>query len=191
MRSAGSLSSPLYVALMHYPVTDKNGATIASAVTNLDLHDIARVARTYGVRRYYVVTPLEDQVVLVNRILDHWVAGVGGTYNPDRRLALQLVRVAATFEAALAEIAHAEGRRPKTVATTARRPAGNLSFAQLRRMCDGPTPIVVALGTAWGLTDAFLDAADHVLDPLAGRNGYNHLSVRSAAAIILDRLTRN
>ncbi len=185
------MSSRLYVALVHYPVTDKNGATIASAVTNLDLHDIARVARTYGVRGYYVVTPLEDQVVLVNRIVDHWVIGVGGTYNPDRRQALQLVRVKATFDAAVAEIARTEGCRPKTVATTARRAAGNLSYARLRQMCNGPNPIVVAFGTAWGLTDAFLDAADHVLDPLAGDGGYNHLSVRSAAAIILDRLTGN
>ncbi len=185
------MGSPLYVALVHYPVTDKNGATIASAVTNLDLHDIARAALTFGVRGYYVVTPLEDQVVLVNRILDHWVAGAGGTYNPDRRLALQLVRVTTTFEAAVADIARAEGCRPKTVATTARRSAGALSYERLRQMCGGPTPIVVAFGTAWGLTDAFLDAVDYVLDPLTGRGDYNHLSVRSAAAIILDRLTGN
>jgi hypothetical protein len=30
--------------------------------------------------------------------------------------------------------------------------------------------------------------ADYILDPLAGAGTYNHLSVRSAVAIILDRL---
>ena len=51
----------LYLALTHYPVVNKRGEIIASALTNLDLHDIARVARTYGVKGYYVITPLEDQ----------------------------------------------------------------------------------------------------------------------------------
>ena len=73
----GSSGKRLYVALIHHPVIDKNGETIASAVTNLDLHDIARACRTYGVKGYYVITPLKDQMVLVNRILDHWGTGVG------------------------------------------------------------------------------------------------------------------
>ncbi len=98
----------LYVALVHHPVIDKNGETIASAVTNLDLHDIARVCRTYGVKAYYVITPLKDQMVLVNRILDHWATGVGGTYNPTRRQALELVRVKTTFDEMISEIAEAD-----------------------------------------------------------------------------------
>ena len=48
----------LYVALIHHPVVNKNGMIIGSAVTNMDLHDIARAGRTFGVRGYYVVTPL-------------------------------------------------------------------------------------------------------------------------------------
>jgi hypothetical protein len=56
-------------------------------------------------------------------------------------------------------------------------------------MLDGnPDPIVLAFGTAWGLSPAFMAEADFVLEPLAGSGDYNHLSVRSAAAIILDRL---
>ena len=180
--------SRLYVALVHHPVIDKNGATIASAVTNLDLHDIARVCRTYGVRGYYVITPLADQVVLVNRILEHWTAGPGGTYNPKRRQALELIRVKERFEESVAAIAAVEGRRPMIVATTARRRAGDLAFRQLRAMLANETPALLAFGTAWGLTDEFMAAADHVLDPLAGTNTYNHLSVRSAVSIILDRL---
>ncbi|MCP4687771.1 MAG: RNA methyltransferase, partial [Desulfobacterales bacterium] len=38
-----ALSTPnLHLALLHYPVVNKNGEPVASAVTNLDLHDISR-----------------------------------------------------------------------------------------------------------------------------------------------------
>jgi hypothetical protein len=49
-------------------------------------------------------------------------------------------------------------------------------------------PYLLALGTAWGLSEDFIAEADHVLDPILGDTDYNHLSVRSAAAIMLDRL---
>ena len=184
----GSSDSRIYVALIHHPVIDKNGETIASAVTNLDLHDIARVSRTYGVKGYYVITPLEDQRVLVARILDHWATGVGGTYNPSRRQALELVRVMATFTEMIGDIAAADGCRPITVATTARQHAESLPFGQLREMLGGGGTFVLAFGTAWGLSDAFMADADYILEPLSGAGNYNHLSVRSAVSIILDRL---
>jgi hypothetical protein len=184
----GFSDSGLYVALVHYPVIDKNGDTIASAVTNLDLHDIARACRTYGVEGFYVITPLTDQRDLVNRILDHWITGVGGRYNPSRGQALERVRVMASAEDMIAEITRHHGCRPKVVATSARPGTDRLPCRRLRQMVADPTPVVLALGTAWGLADAFMAAADHVLEPLAGRGRYNHLSVRSAAAIILDRL---
>jgi len=44
-------------------------------------------------------------------------------------------------------------------------------------------------GTAWGLADELFRKADHVLQPIEGDNEYNHLSVRCASAIILDRLS--
>jgi len=180
--------SRLYVALVHHPVVDKNGETIASAVTNLDLHDIARVCRTYGAKRFHVITPLADQVVLVNRILAHWIAGPGGRYNPKRRQALELIRVQERFEESVAAIAGEEGRRPLIVATTARRRENSLAWRQLREMLANEIPVLLAFGTAWGLTDNFMVEADHVLEPMAGTNTYNHLSVRSAVSIILDRL---
>jgi hypothetical protein len=176
------------VALVHYPVIDKNGETIASAVTNLDLHDIARACKTYGVKGYYVITPLTDQAALVHRILEHWVVGGGGKYNPKRKQALELVRVKANFAECVDEVAGIEGRRPLTVATTARRDAGNLNCRRLRERLDDETPVLLVLGTAWGLSQEFMAEMDHMLEPLAGAGQYNHLSVRSAAAIILDRL---
>ena len=45
------------VALIHHPVMNKEGKIIASSITNLDLHDIARSSRTYGLRYYYAAHP--------------------------------------------------------------------------------------------------------------------------------------
>jgi hypothetical protein len=43
-------------------------------------------------------------------------------------------------------------------------------------------------GTGFGMAPAMLDRADFALAPLLGPGEYNHLSVRAAAGIILDRL---
>ena len=43
-------------------------------------------------------------------------------------------------------------------------------------------------GTGWGLEKSILTEADYVLDPIEGVGEYNHLPVRAAIAIILDRL---
>lgn len=179
----------LFLALVHYPVLNKNGEVIASAVTNLDLHDIARASRTYGVECFYVVTPLEDQWVLVERIAGHWKTGAGAAYNPDRRDALELIRLSASVDAAVADITEFTGARPTVVVTTARTDRANLGFPECRRLIAGDTPVLLCLGTAWGMAPEFMETANHVLAPIAGTTGYNHLSVRCAAAILLDRLS--
>ncbi|HBQ11088.1 MAG TPA: hypothetical protein DEF51_07890, partial [Myxococcales bacterium] len=69
--------SGVYLALVHHPVVDRAGDVITTAVTNLDVHDIARSARTYDLAGYYVVTPIEAQHRLVDRILGHWRDGAG------------------------------------------------------------------------------------------------------------------
>ena len=37
----------------------QEGQSVATAITNLDVHDIARSSRTYGLGGYFVVTPIE------------------------------------------------------------------------------------------------------------------------------------
>ncbi len=180
--------SDLFVALMHYPVVNKNGDTIASAVTNLDLHDIARVARTYGVNRFYVVTPLKDQKRLVEKIVAHWVDGRGATYNSIRKEALSLIEIVDSMEDIILDIRKRCNAFPKTVVTTARNKKKSVAFNKLREMLKDGCPHVLIFGTAWGLSEDFISKADYVLDPLMGDSDYNHLSVRSAVAIILDRL---
>ena len=178
----------LYVALTHYPVINKNGDIITSAVTNLDLHDISRAAKTYGVRSFYVVTPLEDQKVLSKKIIGHWIEGIGSKYNPKRREALELIIIKNSIDDVKTQIREHHGDFPKTVVTSARQKPDNLSFGKFREMLQDGTPYLLIFGTAWGLSENFIAGADYSLNPVIGNTDYNHLSVRSAVAIILDRL---
>jgi hypothetical protein len=174
------------VALVHHPVLDRRGDEVTTAVTNLDVHDIARTARTYGVTRFYVVTPVEEQGALVERLLDHWRRGFGASYNPDRREALELVETVATVEEALTRWESFAGEPAVPVLTGAGRTDG-ISFARCRQL-SRTRPLLIALGTGWGLAPCLFEQGWTVLSPVAGVGGYNHLPVRAAAAIILDRL---
>lgn len=182
-----SLAGNLYVALLHYPVRNKNGEVIASAVTNLDLHDIARVSRTYGVAKFFVVTPLDDQRQLVEKIKSHWTTGYGATYNPMRAEAFKRLTVKETLDDAVKEIGEESGRAPAIVMTSAKEHPDNVSFSFLRERLK-EQDLVLALGTAWGLDKNFLNQVDYILEPVAKKSDYNHLSVRSAVSIMLDRL---
>ena len=63
------------------------------------------------------------------------------------------------------------------------------SFTALRDMLNNKTrPFLIIFGTGWGLTETIISQSDYVLEAIEGHADYNHLSVRSAAAIILDRL---
>lgn len=178
----------LYVALTHYPVVNKNGDIIASAVTNLDLHDISRAAKTYGVRSFYVVTPLTDQKELVEKIVSHWISGTGSKYNPKRRDALELIRIKDSLKEVVDHIRENGEGSPKTVVTCARDNHRSISFGRFREILKDGSPYLLIFGTAWGLSEKFISKADYVLQPVKGNTDYNHLSVRCAAAIILDRL---
>src|SRR5262249_18920648 len=175
--------SALYVVLLHHPVYDKNGAVVTTAVTNMDVHDLARLARTFGVSAVYVATPVETLRRLVERIMQHWATGPGASYNRTRREALARVRLAPDLEAVVADIERERGVLPRLVATSARGGGRRLSFATLRQRLDGgDRPQLLVLGTGWGLTEDVLTRADDVLEPIQGTDGYNHLSVRTAAA---------
>ena len=181
----------LYMALVHYPVINKNGDLIASAITNLDLHDISRAAKTYGVPSFYVITPLEDQKKLAERIVSHWVNGVGARNNPTRCEALKLIRIKESIDDVIDDIHNNHGDLPGTVVTCARKKSRSVSYRDFYKLLKTGKPYLLVLGTAWGLSEDFIEGADYVLDPITAGTGYNHLSVRSAAAIVLDRLMRS
>ncbi len=183
-----SLGIALDIALIHYPVVNKTGESIGSAVTNLDIHDIARAASTFGVDHYYIVTPYSDQQTLVTEILDHWQTGHGATYNPARKAALDRVRISETLGATIAQVTEQRGRRPLILTTSARIQKNCISYRETRKRIDDGEPIILLFGTAHGLAPEVTETADYALPPIESATGYNHLSVRSAVSIILDRL---
>lgn len=181
--------APVFVALLHYPVYDKNGQVVTTAVTNMDIHDIARSGKTYGITRFFVVTPVKALQKLALKIIDHWETGYGSLYNVTRKEALALVRIRNTLDDVVIEIEREYGEKPAVVVTSAKSGAMRTSFAELREMLEKKTrPFLILLGTGWGLTQEVFSQADYVLESIQGATDYNHLSVRSAAAIIFDRL---
>jgi hypothetical protein len=189
LTESAQTGSNVSIALLHYPVYDKNRQVVATAVTNLDLHDIARSAKTFGLFRYYVVTPVPEQRALAERIARHWLEGWGATYNPKRKAALELMRVVAGLEDVLHDLEEIYGRAAKIVMTGAQGRPDNVSCAELAGLLRDPCqPYLLVFGTGWGLTEEVFERADLVLEPIRGPGAYNHLSVRSATAIILDRL---
>lgn len=179
----------LYIALLHHPVYDKNGEIVTTSVTNMDIHDIARAGKTYGLRGFYIVTPVKALQRLALKIIAHWETGYGSQYNETRKEALALARVKETLDDTIIDVERDAGVKPKVVASSARPGANRASFAHLRKMLrEDSAPFLLLLGTGWGLTDAVLAQSDYILERIEGGTDYNHLSVRSAAAIMLDRL---
>ena len=177
------------LALVHYPVSNKHREVIGSAVTNLDLHDMARAGRTFGVDNLYVVTPFDDQRQLVDEILAHWTTGHGGKVNPDRKEALSIIRITADLAGVYAAATGKWGERPMVLATCARcQGEGVYSYEAVRERIFAGRPVLILFGTAWGLAPEAMQTVDGFLPPICGQMEYNHLSVRSAASIILDRL---
>jgi tRNA (guanine37-N1)-methyltransferase len=168
---------------------DKNDAVVTTAVTNMDIHDIARSGKTYGIKKFYVATPVKALQRLALKIIAHWESGYGAEYNHTRKEALALAQVKDTLDDAILDVERECGAKPILVVTSARAGKNRTSFAELRKMLRvTPAPFLLLLGTGWGLTDEVLAQSDYILEPIEGGTDYNHLSVRSAAAIILDRL---
>lgn len=179
----------LYIALIHAPVYNKNMETVATSITNLDIHDIARSATTYGVKRYYIVHPAEAQRALAQRIMGYWQEGFGAEYNPNRQEAFARVKLALELAEVEEEIFAEQGRRPLRIATDARRYSNTLDYVAVRRIIEETEdPLLLLFGTGWGLLKEVVESCDIILEPIYGPGEWNHLSVRSAAAIILDRL---
>lgn len=176
------------IALVHHPVLDGQGATVTTAVTNLDVHDLARSARSFGCSDYFVVHPIAAQRELVSRIREHWIDGSGGRRIPDRREALRVLRVVESLDAAREALGGSGD--VELWATSARPQACALGFGEARaRLAAAGPPVLIVFGTGWGLASSVVEAADALLDPIEGAgDGYNHLSVRAACAIVLDRL---
>ncbi len=184
----------MYMGLIHHPVLGRKNEIITTSVTNLDIHDIARSARTYGFSQYFIVTPVKKQHELVQTILDHWNTDDENSYNPDRSSALSFIELADSIEIAKERIKEIEGVEPLVVVTGANSAEFSGTENDLReKLRVDKRPMFLLFGTGWGLHASVTDQADFKLDPIVGaaEDGYNHLSVRSAVAIYCDRIRRS
>ncbi|MDZ7762001.1 MAG: tRNA (guanosine(37)-N1)-methyltransferase TrmD [Desulfovermiculus sp.] len=180
------LGRNLFVALLHWPVMNKQGEMTTVSLTNLDIHDIARVCHSYGLGGYYLTTPLQDQQALAARLVDHWRIGQGRKANPDRTSAVQGVKIATDLDEVVGQITEYTGSEPRIVATSARA-EGAVPCSAVRKHLEN-RPVLLLLGTGSGLAPQILTRAQDILRPIRCFDTYNHLSVRSAAAIIVDRI---
>ncbi len=195
------LGRNLFVALVHHPVIIEGKHSGTSSLTNLDVHDISRSARTYGLGGFYVVTPLQDQQDILHGILQHWLHGAARKNHEDRALALSLVNPVAFIEDAITSISQLTGKKPLVLGSSAQ--WGNsfkntskkcmpdyMSFAKVRDVLDN-NAVLLLLGTGHGLAPEVLQDCDALLRPLRFLGDYNHLSVRAAAAIMFDRILQD
>lgn len=183
--------APLYLALIHAPVYNARGDVVTTSITPFDLHDIARTSKTYGIHKYFVVCPVESQRRLAARIMDHWLTGIGAEMNWTRKEAFELVCLVTDLEQARLTIQSELGRSPRLVATSAKAGPDRKSFAEVQAELEASEePHLILFGTGWGMTEEVLNEAQMFLEPIAGTGdgSYNHLPVRAAVAIILDRL---
>ncbi|MEO8844268.1 MAG: tRNA (guanosine(37)-N1)-methyltransferase TrmD [Kofleriaceae bacterium] len=184
------LAARTHLALVHHPVVDRAGTVITTALTNFDIHDLARSSMTYGLAALHLITPVTSQRDKAEHIARLWM---GDDQGEHRARALELVRTADSIETVIAALTAESGRAPVVVATSAKAS----SFPDLARRhpadlvaeaSQDPSPLLVLLGSGWGLADHLIPSVSRVLTPIEGASDWNHLSVRSAGAVLLDRL---
>lgn len=174
-----------YLGLVHYPVYNKFKDTVITSITNLDIHDIARSCKTFGIEKYFIINPLETQKKMLTRVKDFWQSDIALKYNLDRVTALKLVQYVATIDDAVEFIRNQEKEDPILITTTALQMNNQIHLEKIRNLDHS---VLILFGTGNGLSEEIHERADYVLEPIGGSNEYNHLSVRSAVAIILDRI---
>ncbi|MBF0300787.1 MAG: RNA methyltransferase [Oligoflexia bacterium] len=181
-----------YLGLIHGPVRNKWGEEVITSVTNLDIHDMARTSRTFDIKNFFIVTPVEAQIKLLNRVLGYWEKDQANIYNPYRFDALARVRVARSFDELVSKVTDLEGIKPFIVATGANFQGDNLLTPQalMNKINQNNRPLLLLFGTGYGLLESMLDQTDALLTSICGYapDGYNHLSVRSAVAIYSELL---
>ncbi|HNV05459.1 MAG TPA: RNA methyltransferase [Petrotogaceae bacterium] len=179
----------IYVALIHYPILGRENQIISTAITNFDIHDIARSCRTYNVKNFYIVCNLPAQKEIAKNVLKYWIEGFGKQYNPNRNDALSIARLKSYYEDVLQDIRSIEGKDPKVVFTSAKPRENIVSYPQMSHIIrTEESPLLILFGTGWGMPEEIRETCSYELEPIRGFSDFNHLSVRAAAAITLDRL---
>ncbi len=179
----------LFLALIHFPVVNKFGKKVTVSLTNLDIHDMSRCSRSYSLAGFFAVTPLEDQQKLAQKLIDYWTCGAGSEANPDRARALAMAEVVSSLDGAIEIVRQKTGRLPRLVATSAvanQHGAGEVAVSDVTDMLE-KEPVLLLFGTGFGLAKEVVERCQ-LLRPLRYLDEYNHLSVRSAVSIYVDRI---
>ncbi|KKP22935.1 MAG: tRNA (guanine-N(1)-)-methyltransferase [candidate division TM6 bacterium GW2011_GWF2_28_16] len=189
-----------YVVLMHSQVNvtcnndiNNNICVGHTSITSLDIHDIARSSATYGIKNYFLVSALIDQQKILKTFLDFWMSQEGQDYNLSRFEAVSRIIAKLNFDEVIAKIREQEGVEPIIITTSAKESnLGNtgpkvIDYNSQSEIFSQKRPVLFVFGTGQGLSDEILNKSNYLLLPIKGLTDYNHLSVRSAAAIILDR----
>ncbi|MBT3456206.1 tRNA (guanosine(37)-N1)-methyltransferase TrmD [bacterium] len=186
---AASFIPSHYVVLMHDEILLEKGRVGTTSVASLDIHDIARSSRTYGLKKYFIVTPLEDQQKIIQKLLSFWDSDVGKTYNRGRHDAVSRVCIEPSLQDVLKRIEEEEGKNPVIISTSAQESdlSNPINYYDQEKVWSLDRPVLFVLGTGRGLSEKVIKKSDFVLLPINGFSNFNHLSVRSAAAIIFDR----
>lgn len=183
------MKNNIYVGLVHYPILGREQQIISTAVTNFDIHDISRTCKTYGIKNFFVVTNLPAQRKISENVLTYWTKGYGKTHNPNRNDALSITIIKDYLEEVIEHIEEIENKKPKIVFTSAKPRNNEISFEQLsKKIKDEDSPILILYGTGWGMPEEIRAISYYDLEPIKIISEFNHLSVRAAVAISLDRL---
>jgi len=176
------------LALVHYPVLGKDRRVITSSITTIDVHDLARVARTYGAKSAFIVTPVEEQRKLAERLKEHWMQGdiLKGEF--ERRVEALGILQATTSVGEMISIVKRRAKKIKMLATGAEQADNAVSADEWLLSADEADEWIILFGTAYGLAPELMEQADCRLSPVVGAGEFNHLPVRGAFAIITDRL---
>jgi tRNA (guanine37-N1)-methyltransferase len=184
------LAARTHLALVHHPVVDRAGTVITTALTNFDIHDLARSSMTYGLAALHLITPVTSQRDKAEHIARLWM---GDDQGEHRARALELVRTADAIETVIATLEAETKQPPVVVATSAK--ASSFPAAPRRTPAElvaehalDARPLLILLGSGWGLADSLIPSVSRILTPIEGASAWNHLSVRSAGAVLLDRL---
>lgn len=178
----------LNVILLHDKMMDKQGDLVTTSLTMIDLHDICRSCCTYGVNNFFIAHPSTSLKKLARTLKNHWEVGFGATYNPNRKEALGRARIVHDLDEAINLIDLEHGELPKIISTSAHQGGERTKFSEMKKTMEDGKPYLLMLGTGWGMSEQLLNRADYFLEPINGPTDYNHLSVRSACAIMLDRV---
>lgn len=178
----------IFVALIHYPVLNKKGELITTSITNLDVHDIARVSRTIGVKSYYLISPIKEQLALLKRMTEHWHQ-YEKLKSTDRANALSSVYGEKSLENLIGKLKEESKKELVVITTSAKNSNKSTKLKDFAKTLNINKQYLLLFGTGWGLADSIIERSDVLLEPIEYETGFNHLSVRSAVSIILDRLS--